>query len=68
VGRQISYDRLMDVSDSKYLLVVAAAKRARQLTEQFIPAVETEAKKPVTVALQEIERQRLRYIRPDRTN
>jgi DNA-directed RNA polymerase subunit omega len=43
--------------DSKYALVVAAAKRARMLTEGANPLVEkgnNESLKPVSVALEEI--------------
>jgi DNA-directed RNA polymerase subunit omega len=40
--------------DSKYALVVAAAKRGRQLTESRDRVVDSAVPKPVTIALQEI--------------
>jgi DNA-directed RNA polymerase subunit omega len=49
--------------DSKYTLVVAAAKRARMLTEGENKLVETKSYKPVTVALEEIARDHIGYER-----
>jgi DNA-directed RNA polymerase subunit omega len=40
--------------DSKYTLVVGAAKRGRQLMEGHPKLVDTRSHKPVTIALQEI--------------
>lgn len=47
-------DKLMKRVDSKYALVVAAAKRGRQITESRERVVDSAVPKPVTVALQEI--------------
>jgi DNA-directed RNA polymerase subunit omega len=55
--RQPSIDELMKRLDSKYALVVAAAKRARQITDKDEikeNAPQEEASKPVSVALEEI--------------
>lgn len=41
--------------DSRYTLVIAASKRARQLLSGSEPKVETKHCKPVTVALAEME-------------
>lgn len=49
-----SLDELTRHVDSKYALVVAAAKRARALMEGDMPLVESHASKPVTLALEEI--------------
>jgi DNA-directed RNA polymerase subunit omega len=49
-----SIDSLMQKVDSKYTLVVAAAKRARELQEAELKPADA-AHKPVTIALQEIE-------------
>lgn len=63
-----SLDQLMQNMDSRYSLVVIAAKRARVLTEK----VETDRemstnresyKKPVTQALQELIRDKVKYKR-----
>ncbi|HHX97144.1 MAG TPA: DNA-directed RNA polymerase subunit omega [Clostridia bacterium] len=50
-------DKMMKRSDSKYALVVATAKRARQLTNGETPLLtvpEDETIKPVSMAMQEI--------------
>ncbi len=57
-----SLESLMKKADSKYSLVVAAAKRARQLTDGMPKMVDSSSKKPVTVALEEILRDRLKYL------
>lgn len=50
-----SIDSLMRKSGSKYRLVVAASKRARELMETERKPVNGRIKKPVTIALEEIE-------------
>jgi len=55
--RQPSIDLLMKKTDSKYALVVLAAKRARLLTDGAQPLVELgplQSLKPVSIALDEI--------------
>jgi len=53
--RQPSLDQLCEVVDNKYALVVAVARRARQLADGATPLVDdAEASKPVTLALEEI--------------
>lgn len=64
--RQPTIDDLMNRLDSKYALVVAAAKRARQITDN---ANEKENSsegvlKPVSVALEEIGTGKLEIIAP----
>ena len=54
-------DDLSRVWDSKYSVVVAAAKRARQLVENQDPAVGTRTAKPVTRALEEIAHRKVTY-------
>ena len=58
-----SLDVLMTKVDSKYTLVVLAAKRARTLLEEEPGALEGRAKKQVTVALEEIASDRITYER-----
>lgn len=60
---QPSLDVMMQKVDSKYTLVVAAAKRARALTEGQKPLVNSQSKKPVTIALEEIAANKIRYER-----
>jgi DNA-directed RNA polymerase subunit omega len=55
--RQPPIDTLMEKLESKYALVVAAAKRARALTggkESLIKNLPADVRKPVSVALEEI--------------
>lgn len=58
-----SIDALMEKADSKYFLVVAAAKRARQLQEGAERLVDVPSNKYVTVALNEIYQDKIRYVR-----
>jgi DNA-directed RNA polymerase subunit omega len=59
---QPTLDELVARVDSKYTLVVLAAKRARQILER--EGDEEGKEKPVTRALWEIARGELRYVRP----
>jgi DNA-directed RNA polymerase subunit omega len=58
-----SLNSLMKKVDSKYTLVVAAAKRARQLATGAKQLVADESDKPVTVAIHEIEEGKIDYKR-----
>ena len=49
--------------DSRYTLVVAAAKRARQLLDGAPALVDLQSDKPVTVALWEIGEDKLEFER-----
>ncbi|PKM45531.1 MAG: DNA-directed RNA polymerase subunit omega [Firmicutes bacterium HGW-Firmicutes-8] len=61
--KQPSLDGLMKNVDSKYTLVVTAAKRAREITEGSLKLVESNSYKPVTVALEEIANNKIGYER-----
>ncbi|NPV91407.1 MAG: DNA-directed RNA polymerase subunit omega [Firmicutes bacterium] len=57
-------DKLIEkVDGSKYTLVVTAAKRARMITEGDDPRVISRSNKPVTVALQEIAADKVKWER-----
>ncbi|MBS4022487.1 MAG: DNA-directed RNA polymerase subunit omega [Dethiobacter sp.] len=58
-----SIDRLITKVDSKYTLVIAAAKRARQLNDNSRPLIETGLNKSVSVALEEIVQDKVSYER-----
>ena len=60
---QPSIDELMKHADSKYTMVVAAAKRARQLQDGSPSSVKTKSNKPVTIALEELAAGQLEYER-----
>lgn len=54
---------LLNKVDSRYTLVVAAAKRARQLSEGARKLTRCVSEKPVTVALNEINEDKITYVR-----
>lgn len=57
-----SIDSLVKKVDSKYTLVTLAADRARELTGGQPPLIpDAQNKKPVTVALEEIYRDKITY-------
>lgn len=58
-----SIDKLMTKVDSKYTLVIAAAKRARMLNENAPRLVESKSLKDVSVALEEIAEGKISYER-----
>ena len=49
-----SIDQLLSKVDSKYTLVITAAKRGRQIRDGSKPAVNCNSRKEVTIALHEI--------------
>ncbi len=56
-----SLDELMKKADSRYTLVVVAAKRARALVDKENEGITPEPGKPVTRALREIAEDRLQF-------
>lgn len=58
-----SLDVLVQKVDSKYTLVVLAAKRAREIMDGQQPLVESKSNKPVTIALEEIAQAKITYER-----
>ena len=56
-------DELLKKVDCRYTLVVETAKRARQLVEGAPSLVDTENKKPVSVAVREIYDDKVKYER-----
>jgi len=58
-----SIDELLDRVDSKYTLVIAAAKRARMLNENSPKLVSTGRTKDVSIALEEIASAKISYER-----
>ncbi|MDF2531885.1 MAG: DNA-directed polymerase subunit omega [Clostridia bacterium] len=54
---------LLEKVDSKYTLVVAVAKRARQIVDGQPKLTKTASNKPVTVAVNEIAEGRIGYER-----
>ncbi len=58
-----SIDDLLTRVDSKYTLVIAAAKRARQIRDGSKPTIDTSSKKEVSIALKEIDCEHIEYER-----
>ena len=56
-----SLNKLMAHMDSRYHLVIAVAKRARQITDGERPVVKCASRKPVTLAVHEVAEGRVRY-------
>jgi DNA-directed RNA polymerase subunit omega len=56
-----SLEKSLEKVPNRYLLVVLAAKRARQLNRGAQPQLETKQKKPTSVALEEIADSRIAY-------
>ena len=58
---QPTIDKMMERVDSKYSLVGAAAKRARELTDGSEPLAKVNSNKPVSIALCEIGEGKIIY-------
>ncbi|WP_371369257.1 MULTISPECIES: DNA-directed RNA polymerase subunit omega [Sporomusa] len=58
-----SLDVLVEKVDSKYTLVVLAAKRAREIMDGQQPLAESKSNKPVTIALEEVAQGKITYER-----
>ena len=56
-----SLEKSLEKVSNRYLLVVIAAKRARQLNRGAAAQVETKQNKPTSVALQEIAEAKVGY-------
>jgi DNA-directed RNA polymerase subunit omega len=59
---------LLEKVDSKYTLVVAVAKRARQLVDGEPRLIKIDSNKPVTIAINEINDNRIVYERNNPEN
>lgn len=55
--------KLLEVVDTKYTLVIATAKRARQLIDGSPKLTNCKSDKPVTVAVNEISENMITYTR-----
>ncbi|MCR4435439.1 MAG: DNA-directed RNA polymerase subunit omega [Clostridiales bacterium] len=58
-----SISSLMEKVDSRYTLVVATAKRARQLADGAHKLTKCNSDKPVTIAINEINENKITYVR-----
>ncbi len=53
---------LLNKADSKYSIVVAVSKRARQLVDGESSLVEANSNKPVSIAIQEIAQGKIKCV------
>jgi len=60
-----SINELSNIADSRYTLVMLAAKRSRELVDGAEPLIETDSTKPVSIAIEEIVEGKITYHRPD---
>ena len=58
-----SIGSLLSKVDSRYTLVVEAAKRARQITDGAHKLTKCASEKPVTIAINEISENKISYVR-----
>ncbi|MDF2636066.1 MAG: DNA-directed polymerase subunit omega [Pelosinus sp.] len=58
-----SLDVLVTKVDSKYTLVVLAAKRAREIMDGATTLVDSKSNKQVTIALEEVAQDKISYER-----
>ncbi|MFA5527157.1 MAG: DNA-directed RNA polymerase subunit omega [Peptostreptococcales bacterium] len=63
-----SINNLADQVDSKYTLVVMAAKRARQIINGEKPTIDANVDKAVSIATKEIAEGLINYSREDKYN
>lgn len=59
-----SFENVLHKGDSRYTLVMLAAKRARQIVEGADPLIDTPSKKAVTIAIEEIIDGKVKYKNP----
>lgn len=60
-----SFAHVLEKGDSRYTLVMLAAKRARQIVEGSEPLIDTNSKKAVTIAIEEIIDGKVKYQNPE---
>ncbi|QQY78726.1 DNA-directed RNA polymerase subunit omega [Keratinibaculum paraultunense] len=60
-----SFNELSKLGDSRYTLVMLAAKRAREIVDGAKPLIETESTKPISIAIEEMLQEKIKYRRPE---
>ena len=58
-----SINKLLEKADSRYTLVMLAAKRARQISEGAHKLTKCDSEKPVSIAINEIGEDKITYVR-----
>lgn len=57
-------NELIDQAGSRYSLVIAVSKRARQIIEGDLPMIDTDSKKAVTIATNEFYQDKIECVYP----
>lgn len=57
-------NELIDLAGSRYSLVIAVSKRARQIIEGDKPMIDTDSKKAVTIATNEFYQNKIECVYP----
>ncbi len=57
---------LLEKVDCRYTLAVEAAKRAREIIGGSLPLIDTKETKPLTIAIEEINRRLITYSRDEK--
>ncbi len=55
-------NKLIDMTGSRYSLVIASAKRARQIIEGYQPLIEVDSIQPVSIATEELYRKKIESV------
>lgn len=55
-------EEVLKKGDSRYSLVMLTSKRARQIIDGADPLIETDSKRPVSIAMEEIAEGKVTYI------
>ena len=58
---------LLEKVDCRYTLAVEAAKRAREIIAGSLPLIDTKETKPLSIAIEEINRKLITYSRDEET-
>ncbi len=64
---RITVEDCIDHADNRFALVILAAKRARQLTKNARPVVDSSKNKPAVMALREIAAGKVKFDRDVRS-
>ena len=59
---------LLEKVDCRYTLAVEASKRAREIISGSLPLIDTKETKPLSIAIEEINRRLITYSRDEQAN
>lgn len=65
MSRVLSVDDMFSGKKSRYALAIAVAKRARQITDQYVMSGEPLTEKAVSIAIKEFKAHKYSIMEPD---